>query len=75
MSKLTYVSSSHGDWEAIYIDGKLNYEGHCIPAYVWFSVTGLCSDRSGFEVMSEYLEDEGGTLPNNFQDIPKDKFL
>lgn len=75
MSTLTYVTSTDGDWEAIYIDGKLNYEGHSIPAYVWFNLTGMCSDRSEYEVMSEWLEDEGGTFPNNFAEIPEEKFV
>lgn len=75
MSRLTYVTNTEGDWEAIYIDGKLNYEGHSIPAYVWFNLTGICSDRNQFEVKSEYLEDEGGTFPINFSDIPEDKFV
>lgn len=75
MRTLTYVTNTDGDWEAIYIDGKLNYEGHSIPAYVWFNLTGIYSGRSEFEVMSEWLEDEGGTFPNNFEEIPKEKFV
>ena len=75
MRTLTYVTNTGGDWEAIYIDGKLHHEGHSIPAYVWFAMTGVCSDRSEFEVNSEWLEDQGGKFPDNFEDIPKEKFV
>jgi len=75
MSTLTYVTNTDGDWEAIYIDGKLHHEGHSIPAYVWFAVTGVCSDRSEFEVKSEWLEVSGGTFPNKLEDILEEKFV
>lgn len=75
MSTLTYVTNTDGDWEGIYIDGKLHHEAHSIPAYVWFAVTGICSDRSEFEVKSEWLEEQGDTFPNKFEDIPEEVFV
>lgn len=75
MSTLVYVTNTEGDWEALYLDGKLNYEGHYIPAYVWFNLTGVCSDRNHFEVKSEWLSEEGGTFPINLEDIPEDRFV
>lgn len=74
MSRLIYVTNSDGDWEAIYIDGKLHHEGQSIPAYVWFAVTGICLDRNEFEVKSEWLGSVGGTFPSKFEDIPECKF-
>jgi len=41
MSKLTYVSSSNGDWSGIYIDNQLDYEGHSIPVWVWLDLFNL----------------------------------
>lgn len=75
MSTLTYVTNTDGDWEAIYIDGKLHHEGHSIPAYVWFAVTGVCLDRNEFEIEAEWLEDQGGRFPNKFEDIAEQKFV
>lgn len=32
MTKFTFVTSECGDWQALYIDGKLAAEGHSISA-------------------------------------------
>lgn len=29
--KIVFVNSASGDWEGLYVDGKLIYEGHTIP--------------------------------------------
>lgn len=76
MNKLTYVSSSNGAWSGIYIDNKLNYEGHSIPVWVWLDLFNLnsVSEAIQLEVDGDWLE-EGGSFPQNFKDIPKDKFV
>ena len=76
MSKLTYVSSSHGDWSGIYIDNELDYEGHSIPVWVWLDLFNLSDviEAVQSEVDGGWLE-EGGSFPQNFKDIPEDKFL
>lgn len=74
--KLTYVSSTHGDWSGIYVDNKLDYEGHSIPVWVWldlFNLSGV-TETVQFEVDGEWLE-EAGSFPQNFKDIPEDKFI
>lgn len=75
MSKLIYVLSSDGDWSGIYIDGKLDYEGHSIPAWVWMDCINLASltEACSFEVDGLWLE-EYGSFPLTFEDIPKDQF-
>lgn len=76
MSKLTYVSSTHGDWSGIYIDNQLDYEGHSIPVWVWIDLFNLnsISEAVQFQVDGEWLED-GGNFPQLFDDIPKEKFV
>lgn len=76
MSKLTYVSSSNGDWSAIYIDNQLDYESHSIPVWVWIDLFNLNSitEAVQFEVDGVWLE-EGGSFPQNFNDIPEEAFV
>lgn len=71
-----YVSSSHGDWAGVYLNGKLYDEGHSIPVWLWIDLFNLNSvtEAVQFEVDGDWLE-EGGKLPQNFCDIPKDKFV
>ncbi len=76
MSSLVYVSSTHGDWSGIYIDNELDYEGHSIPVWVWLDLFNLSNVTQAiqFEVDGEWLE-EGGSFPQNFYGIPKDKIV
>ena len=32
MTKFTFVTSESGDWQALYIDGKLAVDGHSVSA-------------------------------------------
>lgn len=76
MSSLVYVSSSHGDWSGIYVDNQLDYEDHSIPVWVWIDLFNLNSvtEAVQFEVDGDWLE-EGGSFPQNFKDIPKEKIV
>lgn len=74
MKRVITVSSSHGDWEAIYLDGKLKMEGSSLPID---DVVNLYSDNSSrhfsIEVDGEWAENSGG-FPNSLTDIPQDVF-
>lgn len=78
MSKLTYISSSHGDWCGIYIDNNLYTEGHSIPVHDWLYLIGeygaKINDTEDCEVEGEYLDD-CGCFPKFLADIPKDVFI
>lgn len=69
-----YVSSSHGDWVGVYLNGTLYDEGHSIPVHTWLDLLSEVSEPATmqFEVDGEWLED-CGNLPEFFSDIPKDK--
>lgn len=76
MTKLTYVSSSNGEWSGIYIDNQLDYEGNSIPVWVWIDLFNLSDVTAAvqLEVDGEWLE-EGGSFPQNLKNIPEDKFV
>jgi hypothetical protein len=62
----TIVYGEEGDWEGLYIDGKLVYEGHEIPRHVLFEKMGIqCTDR---QCADGWLE-ERGNLPNKLSEV------
>ena len=75
MSKLTYVSSTDGEWCGVYIDGKLDYETHTILVCYWLDVINVenLTQAENFEIDGHWLEDQSGYLPLLFKDIPEDK--
>lgn len=77
MTKLTYVSSSHGDWCGIYVGDTLQTEGHSIPVHEWLDLIDTCNFNESsqqLEVDGEWLE-ESGSFPTFFSDIPEEKFV
>lgn len=77
MTKLTYVSSSHGDWCGVYVDDILQTEGHSIPIHEWLDLIDTWNFNESsqqLEVDGEWLE-ESGSFPTFFSDIPEEKFV
>lgn len=74
MATLTYVSSAHGDWCGIYIDNKLQVEGHSIPPHEWLELIEKWNigRTKQFEVCGDWLEEYGSFL-KNLSDIPSEK--
>lgn len=74
MSKLTYVSSSHGDWCAIYINKDLYTEGHSIPVHEWLEIITkeVFLETAQLEVDGFWLE-YSGSFPQRLCDIPTEK--
>ena len=64
------VSDGEGDWEAMYIDGKLMVQGHSISVDDLARVLGVKLERE--EVDSEWI-DKRGEFPNYFSEIPMQK--
>lgn len=75
MSTLTYISSSHGDWYAIYIDNKLYTEGHSIAVWEWLHIITTHDIKSAvqYEVNGDWLE-ECGSFPARFDEIPEEMY-
>lgn len=76
MTTLTYISSSHGDWCAIYIDNDLQCEGHSIPVHDWLNIieTWNIGRTIQLEIRTDVLGDwleRCGSFPATFEDIPK----
>lgn len=75
MTKVTILSSAQGDWEAMYLDGKLVQEGHSLDPdrlvtnllqhYVESLSTGTLTD--------EYTEG-GGEFHHDLSRIPADAY-
>ena len=74
--KLTYVTNEYGEWCGVYIDGKLDTEGHSIPVYEWLDYIKMrgITEVEELEVSGEWMEDVG-SFPQLFDDIPKEKFV
>ena len=73
MTTLTYISSSHGDWCAIYVDDKLHVEGHSISTWDWLHIIENMDIQwtKQLEVDGGWLEG-CGTFPLKLSDIPYD---
>lgn len=70
--RLDYVQTDEGDWEGIYIDGELFYEGHSIPTDVMIDIVML---NKLFTDYKSHVVEEGISLPLYFKDISEDAFV
>jgi hypothetical protein len=75
MTTLTYISSSNGDWCAIYIDNKLYTEGHSIAVWEWLHIITTQDIKSAkqYEINGTWLK-AYGSYPMRFTDIPEEVF-
>lgn len=73
MGRIKFIFVSTDDWEGIYIDGELEYEGHQVPTSVWLSFIDDYRDYAveSYWVNEEYMHDMGN-FPDEFEDIPKE---
>lgn len=70
-SELMYIENENGDWCGIYVDNRLQIQGHSIPHFTWIELINtfqLFSEAKVYEISDFYL-DEIGDLPDNFTDI------
>lgn len=57
----------YGDWEGIYVDGELKYEGHSLDA-----TDALYAVDIAFDYVETYVEDyEDGQLPFLLEDVKR----
>ena len=71
MTDFTFVAAECGDWEALYIDGKLGAEGHYIRAWdVLDAIAGILPNKVvRYEIPDEVAEDG---MPENLNDLADD---
>ena len=70
MIKCTLVVAESGDWEAMYIDGKLYAENHSLRS---FDVLGaLLAFHIDMEIERRYIADEiaESGMPEDLKDVP-----
>jgi hypothetical protein len=71
MSKrIERFTSEEGDWEALYVDGRLEVEGHSLDAHQIFKALDV--EYTSREVSSEWLDAHGCTFPMNSEDFDGD---
>lgn len=74
--KPTVIFVECDDWEGIYIDGKLEHEGHMIRNFIWLDLIKKYGTFNKFTehywADEDYMHDRG-SLPVKFEDIPKEK--
>ena len=78
MEKLLFVTGEEGDWEGLYLEGKLVKEGHELTKYDVLDALktfdyDFGDEYGSYTINQEYLEDIG--LPIYFKNIDKDMFL
>jgi len=68
--KVVVVSAECGDWDALYINGDLAFEGHSIHWSHFASALGI--EYNAVEVTDEYAE---RGMPGRLGDIPGEAFV
>lgn len=51
--KITVVGSPDGDWEGVYVDGRLKFEGHSITWWQMLDALGI--EYDSFDADGEWL--------------------
>jgi hypothetical protein len=71
MTKFTFVTAESGDWQALYIDGKLAVEGHSVRARdVLDAIADILPNKvERYEIANEVAE---MGMPINLNDISDD---
>jgi hypothetical protein len=71
--KIVHVTAD--DWDGIYIDGTLHFEGHCIPEEVWKDLI-----KRAFSTLGGWIETvradeeeliEAGNYPKKIKDLKR----
>lgn len=54
MNNVELITNEGGDWAILKVDGKIYYEGHNIPDFIWLEVI----HKLGAKVSSKEISDE-----------------
>jgi hypothetical protein len=68
--KIVFVSAPSGDWEGLYIDGKLNFENHSLRAVEVLDALGI--EYREIEADVEWLAIRG-RFPDNLAQVKHSK--
>ena len=70
-TKFTFVTSECGDWEALYINGKLAAEGHSVSVRdVLKAISDILPNKvERYEIPNEVAENG---MPENLKDLSDD---
>jgi hypothetical protein len=70
---VTLCTSTDCDWIGLYLDGQLWTEKHSLSNSDWIELITYhyIESVTQYEVDNEWLEDQGGTFPEQLNDIPK----
>lgn len=71
--KLVYVE--RGDYEWLYFNDRIYTAGHDIGNLAFLSLINeeeLDGSFATYEVTDDYVDEYGGDLPNDFNEIPRD---
>lgn len=76
MNKIILVTNEDGDYEALYLNGKIIVQGSSVPR---FELTDTMSKNQPYEyetheVTADWIEDFGGNYPDSLLDIPQDAY-
>ena len=63
MKQVAYITDVSGDWEGIYVDGKLIDEGHSLDPRMVLDAVGVQYDHRETNLKM-------GSLPENLEDVP-----
>jgi hypothetical protein len=63
MPRVTLVSSENGDWEGIYVDGRLRHEEHLCSA-------ACVLEALGIKYEDKVIELKSGRLPLKESELP-----
>lgn len=76
MNRLTFVNGD--DWQGLYLNGILMYEGHSIPSYAYGDIinetVGGIQEYIALEVDYDWMT-HNGVLPGYLSDIPDEVML
>lgn len=73
---VTIVGAEGGDWTGLFVNGKLEYEGHNIYETNWVELINKYKhfkEVETFTVTDDYLD--RGNFPDKFKDIPENEFV
>jgi len=66
---ITVVGNPSGDWEGVYVDGILKFEGHSIQWWQMLKALGI--EYTTFDADDEWLLDRG-RLPEKLTEVKKE---
>jgi hypothetical protein len=71
MTNFTFVTAECGDWQALYIDGKLAVEGHSVSAWdVLDAIANILPNKVENYEISDRIAEDG--IPADLNDISDD---